>query len=281
MDRAYHLWPDISDVLTGKRNWINRRNKQSLAWHTACACTSMLARQPSVWDYTLQAARLAVIRYSDTLSVDGILYIAASDGHLETCRFMFALFPKRTRLLCAQLLCQAAGSGHLEVCKFLKTVKMDKSGYEVDFIDAFMHAVDGGHVDVCKFLYTAYGMTVEDVRSDENYALRWAAGFGYLHVLQFLKGLRSVKIGNKIEVDRLTVNDVRSKHNQALHYAMGSGHLEIVKFFIAWRDDDPNSDRLTPQDFSSETNFHQARWNDRKEVYQYLTDWHEGKITFP
>ncbi len=63
-------------------------------------------------------------------------------------------------------------------------------------------------------------LSIEDIRSDNNCALRWACRNGHIEVVKFL-------------IDKgLTLEDIRSEDNFALRCASKNGHLEVVKFLI-------------------------------------------------
>jgi hypothetical protein len=65
------------------------------------------------------------------------------------------------------------------------------------------------------------GLTLDDIRSDDNRALRIACQHGHLPVVESL-----VAHG-------LTLADIRSHDNQALQWACLNGHLPIVEFLMA------------------------------------------------
>lgn len=84
-----------------------------------------------------------------------------------------------------------------------------------------------GHSEVVKYLcdteFEGKKLTIADIRSNKNYALRWAAINGHLDILKYLC---ETEFGGK----KLTIGDVRANNNHALRDAANSGHLEIVKY---------------------------------------------------
>jgi hypothetical protein len=67
--------------------------------------------------------------------------------------------------------------------------------------------------------YRSKYLSLKDIRSFHNYALRWGAGIGHLPVVQYL-----------CEKFQLTIQDVRSVNNDALRCAAMNGHLPVVQY---------------------------------------------------
>ncbi len=82
---------------------------------------------------------------------------------------------------------------------------------------ALRWASTNGHLEVVKFLIDK-GLTLEDIRSQDNSAFIWASYFGNLEIVKYLvnKGL--------------TLDDIRSQDNLAFRYASRNAYLEVVKF---------------------------------------------------
>ncbi len=142
-------------------------------------------------------------------------------------------------------------------------------------------------------------LTLEDIRSLDNYAFRYASYYGHLEIVKYLitfgegasppemieKGLTLEDIrsfynfaliwassNRHLEVVKylynlgLTLDDIRSKDNAALRWASESGHLEVVKYLI--------DKGLTLKDIRSENNY-ALKWaseNGQIEVVKYLEE---------
>lgn len=177
---------------------------------------------------------------------------------------------------------------------------------------AFEEAAKYGHVHVLQFLIDwweddqrnalennkAHGinesiLTIGDAQL--SYMLYWAAYYGHLNVLQFLKNWSDkpeVWQNNKSEIwqnnkpwpwsRHLTVNDIRpQKHENYLGTAARRGHLHILHFFKDWKTQksDGTWDQLTPEDIRFDNNFafHQAAAVGHLEVCKFLKEW--GQLT--
>ena len=68
-----------------------------------------------------------------------------------------------------------------------------------------------------KFLHNTFGLTADDSRADDNYALRLAAEYGHVDVLKWLH-----------ETFGLTDVDARADDNYALRYAAENVHLDVL-----------------------------------------------------
>lgn len=102
---------------------------------------------------------------------------------------------------------------------------------------ALKMAAQLGRVDVLKFLKDEFGLETQDARAGNNWALRKAAKFGHVDVLRFLK--------NEF---RLEPQDARDADNGALIDAAENGHLEVLKYlrhkFNLWDIDARAQDNL-------------------------------------
>jgi hypothetical protein len=78
-------------------------------------------------------------------------------------------------------------------------------------------------ITLLKIMMDSY-LTIEDIRSRNNYELRLAYNNGYLEIVEFLmsRGL-------------LNEDDIRSEDNYDLRWdCYKNGHLEIVEFLEDW-----------------------------------------------
>jgi hypothetical protein len=89
---------------------------------------------------------------------------------------------------------------------------------------ALRKAAENGHLPVVQYLCEKFQLTIQDVRSRDNEALRMAASRGHLQVVQYLCEYHDR------ENRQLTIQDVRSDNNWALRGAAGNGHLAVVQF---------------------------------------------------
>jgi hypothetical protein len=64
-------------------------------------------------------------------------------------------------------------------------------------------------------------LTITDIRTNNNYALRNACYRGHLEVIKYL-----------IEKFHLTITDIRTNNNYALQNAYANVHLGVVKYLI-------------------------------------------------
>ena len=81
----------------------------------------------------------------------------------------------------------------------------------------FNSVIKSGNLDVIKVL-VGQGLTLDDIRSDDNEALLVACQNGHLDIVKYLMSRG------------LDLNDIRSHNNAALRIACINGHLDIVKF---------------------------------------------------
>lgn len=84
---------------------------------------------------------------------------------------------------------------------------------------ALRKAAENGHVEVLTCLHDAFGLSADDAQADGNYALRMAAYNGHLEVLEYLH-----------DTFGLTADDARDNNNWALRLAAKNGHLEVLKY---------------------------------------------------
>ena len=143
-------------------------------------------------------------------------------------------------------------------CKNGNLKKIKKLNLSLDDIRsydncAFRYASENGHLEVIKYLINK-GLTLEDIRSLDNYAFRLASLNRHIEVIKYLiyKGL--------------TLEDIRSYDNCAFKWASLFGYLEVIKLLIY--------NGLTLQDIRSQDNYalRNASEYGRIEVVKYLED---------
>ncbi len=84
---------------------------------------------------------------------------------------------------------------------------------------ALRYASENGHLQVIKYLIS-FNLTIDDIKSVNNYALIMASSNGHLKVVKYL-------------IDKgLTIEDIKSYDNYALRWASENGHLIVVKYLI-------------------------------------------------
>ncbi len=109
-----------------------------------------------------------------------------------------------------------------EFCRKGNLDKIKKLNLNLDDIRskdnlAFRWASCNGHLEVVKFLINK-GLTLQDIRGQNNEAFRMASLYGYLEVVKYL-------------IDKgLTLKDIRSRDNDALRRASRNRHIKVVKY---------------------------------------------------
>ena len=110
--------------------------------------------------------------------------------------------------------------GHLKIIQWLYSAcELTVDDIRVDNNWALRCACIHGNLHVVQYLCETFELTVEDIRSRNNWALQLACKYGHLHVFQYL-----------CETFDLTVEDVWSDYNLALRYAYERGHLNVVQY---------------------------------------------------
>jgi hypothetical protein len=151
---------------------------------------------------------------------------------------------------------------------------------------AFRYACKYGHLEIVQWLVETFGLTTEDVKSDNNLAFQWACGYGHLEVAQWLVRTfdltaedirndnyvfgwacfdRYLKIAQwLVETFKLTAEDVRS--DSTFQWACEFGHLEIAQWLV-------ETFKLTVKDIRSLDNyaFQLAHINKHSNVTNWLT----------
>jgi hypothetical protein len=166
---------------------------------------------------------------------------------------------------CNALIQTAASHGHLPVLRLLKLWRDDTK--RPDHKDG--HLVSFDNPAIRWPVACAPRITLNDLRKNDNYALRKAAKNGHLHVLHFLKQWRG-KNGC-----RLTLQDVRTGQNEALFLAATAGHVDVLQFFKDWRD--ASGSHLTVQDLAYPTDHLLGKVAEHGHVHvlQFLKDWRD------
>jgi hypothetical protein len=119
----------------------------------------------------------------------------------------------------------AAREGHFPVVQYLcETYLLKNEGFfskKNNYgLRLMLAATENGHLPVVRYLCEKFQLTIQDVRSNDNFALRWAAFHGNLPVVQYL-----------CQTYSLTIEDVRTLNNWALRCATNNGHLPVVQYF--------------------------------------------------
>merc|ERR1711991_127836 len=86
---------------------------------------------------------------------------------------------------------------------------------------ALRESCQNGHLSVVKYLKEEFGLTKEDAQADDNYALRESGGFGHFAVIKYLK-----------ENFGLTREDAIVENCAPLFEAASRGSESIVAYFI-------------------------------------------------
>jgi hypothetical protein len=147
--------------------------------------------------------------------------------------------------------------------------------------------------DMAAWLTTAFGLTADDARHDDNWALRYACYNGRLDAAKWLA-----------ETFSLGADDARARNSMALRFACGWGHLSIAQWLVATyhdaRDSDPEGTALV--NACREGHLDVAQWLvatfshargdldaaldtafecDRKDIARWLVELTEGSGTAP
>lgn len=116
----------------------------------------------------------------------------------------------------------------IETCKNGRIAKLDKLvnrfSLTIDDIrandnQALRTVSTSGHVNVLNYLKEKFGLTANDARANNNELIRLSSANGYIDVLEYLKE----KFG-------LTINDVRTDDNGALRFAAMNDHVDTVEY---------------------------------------------------
>lgn len=201
MDRVNHLWPEIAALTP----------HVGLVWCFTCSdvCAAVRVAYPrhktqtKSWDYfeNLSVKSLATLRCKALGRPRGswgtkVVFedIQFSEKRIRSCMLRWVIVNGCT------------GDETISVLHF---------------------AVSFGLTDALQTLKD-WGLTLQDVRSNDNYALRLASERGNVNVLQFLKMWGS----SSRSEPSLTLQDVRN--SGALQEAAIKGHFEVLRFFKEW-----------------------------------------------
>ena len=117
-------------------------------------------------------------------------------------------------------LCSASRGGELNMIEYLITLGINiVDDYDI-FICSIIEASLYGQLKTIKYFVKKKIITLKDIRSNDNEALRWASNNGHLHIIKYF-----VKLG-------LTIEDVRSNNNEALQWACKGGWFDTIKYLI-------------------------------------------------
>jgi ankyrin repeat protein len=129
----------------------------------------------------------------------------------------------------------ACADGRLDVLQSFVSRGITIKDLRANDNDAINWACANAHIHVIKYLLSI-GLTLEDLRSDDNCALRWACAKGHLVVVKYL-----ISIG-------LTVEDIRSDYDCAFDWARTYNHDDIVKYITLLDDQYKNLIKVTIHD---------------------------------
>jgi hypothetical protein len=208
-------------------------------------CLSMCHYLRTFWRLTL-----ADVHFHDNFA----LKLAAANGNVTICSFF-----KDWGLTLADVLSDdhyairnAVNNGHTETFQLFLTWRDDKSTAEITVNDLRANdncllklAAINGHLSICQILKNR-GLTLADVRSDNNYILRKTSRRDWWIVYQFFKKWidRNPVTGKET---RLTLDDVRAGNNRALRNAVKYDCPQVCRYLKKWG--------LTVEDARSHDNY--------------------------
>jgi hypothetical protein len=299
MDRVNHLWVDIARLVPLDK-W--RAPTRILAWlhassATACA-VSKLPKQDVRCFHTLGARRLHARHKNDQHQPA----LDARFGLDTTSMLMFVLqqrafgvVPNFLRLLqffkdwelvlteaeaeAAQewaIRCILAGDA-LEVMQLFQTWEGFPLDMRFDNNRILRWAAEENHVPVLQFLHKA-GLTMDDVRAADNYALRMAGQSPRT------QGAKAPAQNEHLSVLRLlrdwqpdggwTYQEVLQASGYALKWAAINGDVEVLRFFREWRFHDAGSpDRLPPGGLMKGHALAHAAVHGHDDAMSFLMEW--------
>jgi len=206
---------------------------------------------PDVCKWAAEGQRMQVLRLLKTLGLTAdmlradncVLLQAAYNGHVDVLLFLKELgfTSQDMRIRDGDVFCWAARYGHVAVLQFLK----DVMGFIAQDARArnnwaLRYAAHNGYMHVLQFLKDGMGLTVQDARaqtnfdedhglvltnhrSQDNWALCWAAENGHIKVLQFFQDWRNPP-GSATSEARVTAADARA----VLHYIQSRMQRNLV-----------------------------------------------------
>ena len=102
--------------------------------------------------------------------------------------------------------------------------------------EALRYACMNGHLDVAKYL-VEQGLSLDDIRSNNNYALRWARDNGHQYVVEFLeetiKRLEKVTIEQEPQRKKRKLQEYTVFEQKMACDAIKTGKLEILDRVMA------------------------------------------------
>ena len=100
---------------------------------------------------------------------------------------------------------------------------------------ALRWSCEKGHLAVTQWLVETFGLTAADARADCNWAMCWSCANGHLLVAQWL-----------VSTFGLTATDARADSNRALRWSCANGHLVVVQWLMATFGLEPHCERCRP-----------------------------------
>lgn len=85
--------------------------------------------------------------------------------------------------------------------------------------DALMTSCEYGNLNAAKCLINSFSLKIEDIRSMNNFCLRWSCRNGHLKLLKYL-----------CKTFALQLTDLKCVNYQALVWAVANDHSDIVKY---------------------------------------------------
>ncbi|MFA6165755.1 MAG: ankyrin repeat domain-containing protein [Gemmatimonadaceae bacterium] len=128
----------------------------------------------------------------------------------------------------------ACRGGHLAVAAWLA----DRGGGG-DFNTTLQWACELGQFDIIVWMSTRFGLSRDNVCSDNNRALQLACAGGHLAVARWLA-----------QTFGLEAADAKSRDNLALHLACANGHLDVVQWLFATFGLTPREDDVRVENYS-------------------------------
>ncbi len=156
------------------------------------------------------------------------LYSCCYNGHIHCVKYLIEKMsgkwgPNKNVLGWMGELCDELGIIPLEYCEYpIKTENITWKDC------ALQWSAEQCHIDIVKYLMSL-GLTLEDVRKWDNYALRmcmFSEDANHLEIIKFLTNPKLTPDGG------LTLEDVRCRSNFILHWSIEEGYLETTKYLM-------------------------------------------------
>lgn len=166
-------------------------------------------------------------RISNILSKEEALVSAeeiTTHGYSRGVDFVFRCWQldvkdERTREFVQHLMHIAVKSGDINCLDFVHKIGLTGTDVRKNDNLALKTAAFYGHVQILDFLFRKWKLHAEDARSGHNHALQVAAMNGHVAVLRYLH-----------TTWHLTSEDARSNNNCALRMAAMNGHIGVLEF---------------------------------------------------